>query len=86
METACCTIQYSRRQLHYKDFRVFGIDLRTVQRIRKELDESNDDDKGTAARKPHSGKKKRIPEFLAEIQAIIDDDSSLVHSHKYESA
>ena len=55
-----------------------GINLRTVQRIRKEFDESNGDYEGTAARKPHSDRsdKKRTPEFVAAIQAIIDKNPS----------
>ena len=43
-----------------------GVNLRIVQRIRIEFDESNGDYKGTAARKLHSGgsHKKRTLEFF----------------------
>ena len=56
-------------------FQHLGVNLRTVQRILKELKESNDDYKGMTAQKPqsdHSNKKRT--EFLSEIQAMIDSD------------
>lgn len=55
-----------------------GVNLRTVQRIRKDFDESNGDYEGAAARKTHSARsdKKRTPEFVGEIQAMIDNDPS----------
>ena len=47
-----------------------------MTRIRKELDVSNGDYKGTAARKSHSDycDKKRTPKSVGEIQAMIDND------------
>ena len=55
-----------------------GINRRTVQRIRKELEESNGDYEGTAARKLPSNRsdKKRTPEFVGEIQTMIGNDPS----------
>ena len=56
----------------------FGVNLRTVQRIRKEFGESNSDYEGTVVRKPTSGRsdKKRTLEFVDEVQAMIDNDPS----------
>ena len=55
-----------------------GVNLRTVQRIQKELDESNGDYKDMAAWKLHfdHSDEKITPEFVGEIQAIIDNDPS----------
>ena len=50
--------------------------LRTVETIRKELGESKSYYEGTVARKLHSdcSDKKRTPKFVAENEAIIDND------------
>ena len=55
-----------------------GVNLRTLQRIRKELDESNSDYEGAESRKPYSdgSDKNRTTEFVGEIQVIIDNDPS----------
>ena len=52
-----------------------GVNLRTVQKIRKELDESNGDYEGRAARKPHCDRSnmKRTAGFLGEIEGMIDN-------------
>ena len=47
---------YSCWNLQYKDFRVLGVNLRTVQTIQKELDESYVNYEGTAGRESHSGR------------------------------
>ena len=52
-----------------------GINLRTVQKIWKELDEFNSNYKITAAQKPHSDLK-GTSEFVGETQAIIHEDPS----------
>ena len=49
-----------------------GVNLRTVQRIQKELGESNADNEGTAARKTHSA-----PEFVGDIKIMIDNEPSV---------
>ena len=56
----------------------FGVNLRAVQRIRKEFGESNGDYEGTVAREAHFARsdKKRTPEFVGEIKIIIDNDPS----------
>ena len=61
-------------QYLYTDLRLTP---KTMQNLWKELDESNGDYEGTAAWKSHSDRpdKKRTPEFVAEIQAMIDNDS-----------
>ena len=59
------------------------VNLRTVLRIRKKLDESNGDYKATAAWKPHSdcSDKERTPKFVGKIQIMIDyDPSKLIRS------
>ena len=55
-----------------------GVNLRTVQKIWKELEESNDDYEDIAGWKLHtdSSDKKRIPEFVCKIQAMTDNDPS----------
>ena len=55
-----------------------GVNLRTSQRITKELNESNGDYKGTVARKPHSDRlhKIRTPKFVGDIKAEIDNHPS----------
>ena len=53
------------------------VNLRTVQKIRKELNESNGDYEGTAGWKSHSGHfDMKKTELIGEIQAMIDDDPS----------
>ena len=49
-----------------------------VQKIRKELDEFNGDNECTAIQKPQSDRtdKKRTPEFVGQIQAMINNDPS----------
>ena len=53
------------------------VNLRTLQRIRKQSNESNDDYEGTPAQNPHSDRSNedRIPEFFGVIQSMIDNDS-----------
>ena len=60
----------------------FGVDLLTVQKFRKELDESKSDYEGTAAWKLHfdSSVKKRALEFVGMIQAIIDNNPYILWS------
>ena len=50
------------------------VNLRTVQRIRKEFDGSHSDFEGMATQKSQSdhSDKKRTPEFVGEIQAMIE--------------
>ena len=64
-------------------------------KIRKELDESNGDSEGKVARKPHPGLslEEQTPEFVGEIQAMVDNNprkstSSIAREmgvHKYIS-
>ena len=63
---------------HTKISECLDVNLRTEQSSRKELDESNGNDEGMAARKPYSDRpdKKRIPEFVGEIQAMINNNPS----------
>ena len=51
-----------------------AVNQRTVQKIQKDLDESNSDYEGTAAWKPYtdSSDQMRIPGFVSEIQTGID--------------
>ena len=46
------------RRPNIKTSECLGVNLKTVQRIQKELDESNGDYKSMVAQKPHSDKKK----------------------------
>ena len=66
---------HSSWKLQYKDFRVFKYQSEDSADYLK-TDESNGDYEGTAAWKPHSDSsdKKRTPEFVGEIQAMIDSD------------
>ena len=59
-----------------KILQYFGINLRTVQRIQKDLDEFNGDYESTATWKSYSGfsDKKKTPGFVGEIQSMIDND------------
>lgn len=53
--------------------------MRRVSKIRQEIKKSNGDDEGIVARKTHSGRRSnenRTPEFVGEIQAIIDNHPS----------
>ena len=54
------------------------VNLRTVQKIQKELNEFRDDYESTAAPKSHSdhSDEKWTPKFVGEIQAMIDNDPS----------
>ena len=78
LETICCTIWHSWQSSNTKTSDSLGIDLRTNQRIQKELDKSNGDYEGTALQKPHSDHsyEKKTLEFVAEIQAIINNNLS----------
>ena len=53
-----------------------GVDVRTVQDIRKELDASNGENEGTVSRKPNTdlSDKKRLVRFVGEILAMIDNN------------
>ena len=61
---------------YYKILDCLGVNLGRVQMIRKELDEFNGDYKGIADWKSHYDRtdKKRAPEFVGEIKAMIDND------------
>ena len=78
----CCTAWHSRlyhkKILYNKTSQCLCINLGTVQRIRKELDESTGDYERTASRKSLSGRfdKKRTPEFVGKIQVMIYNDPS----------
>ena len=50
--------------------------MSTVRKIRQKLDESNGDYERAAAENPHVDRsnKKRTPEFVGEIQDMIDND------------
>lgn len=62
-----------------------GLNPRTMQRIRKELCESNGDYEDTTNRKTHSNRSymKILSEFVGEIQAIIDSDPSKGITQKF---
>ena len=65
------------KEAYTKISECLGVNLRTVQRIRKELDESIDDDKGTVSRKPDCNRPdQKITEFVSKIHAMIDNDPS----------
>ncbi len=51
--------------------KTMGVDVRTVQDIRKELDASNGENEGTVSRKPNTdlSDKKRLVRFVGEILA-----------------
>ena len=55
-----------------------GVNLGIVEKIPKELDESNGDYEGMTVLKPHSDRSdnKTTLEYLGEIQAMIDNDPS----------
>ena len=55
-----------------------AVNLWTMQKVQKVLDESNGNYESTAARKSHSdcSEKKITPKCVGEIQAVIDNDSS----------
>ena len=63
-------------KIQYEYFTDMGVNLRTLQSIQKQLDESSGDYKSTVAWKLHSDSSvmKRIAEFLVEIYAMIDND------------
>ena len=71
---ACCTDGHLSQKFQYKDFRVWI----TEQNIWKDLEETNGDYQGKVVLKPHSdhSDKRRIPEFIGDIQAIIENDPS----------
>ena len=66
---------HSYRKLQYEDFRVFRCKSENSVENSKEMYESNDDYEDTLAQKPYSDRpvKKRTPEFLCEIQAMIEN-------------
>ena len=53
------------------------VNLRTIQRIQKVLDESNGNYEGTAAQKPHSDEKKKTLPNLLEIQINKNPNMSI---------
>ena len=54
-----------------------SVNLRTVQRIQKELNEFNGGYKGTVAQKPCSDySDKKRTKFVCEIQALMNNDPS----------
>ena len=82
---------HSSRNLHlFRNllYECLDVNLRITQRIQKEFDESNGDYEGTAARMPRSDRSdlKRTPEFVGEIQNVVDNDSSkLIRSISYQT-
>ena len=58
-----------------------GFNLKTVQKIQSELTEFSGDFKCMFSRKLHSHRSdmKRTPEFLGEIQVMIDNDPKQVN-------
>ena len=78
LEMVCCTVQHSCRKPSIKISQCLGVNLRTVQRIPKELDESSSDYEDTVVLKSHSDRpdKKRNPEFVGEIHTMIPNDPS----------
>ena len=79
LKTECCTADNQTGKSNTNISGFFGVNLRTVQRIQKDLDESIGDYKGMAVRKPYFGRsdKKITPELVAEIQALIAIDPGL---------
>ena len=61
-----------------KNSECLGVNLSTMQRIQKEMGESNGDYEDTAAQKSHSdhSEKKKPPKFVGEIQAMTNNDPS----------
>ena len=75
LKTAYCKVTIHARSSNTKISQCFCISLRTVQRIPKELEESNSDYECTTARKPHSNhSEKRTPKYVDEIQTMIDNN------------
>ena len=56
----------------------FGVNLKTVRRIQKDLDDSYRDYECRVVWQPHSNRsdKKRSPQFVGEIPVIIDNNPS----------
>ena len=76
LEMACCTVGIYDGNSSTNTSQHLAVTLRTVQRIRKILNEFNDDYEGMAVWKPHSDRsdRKRTSDFVGKIQAMIDKD------------
>ena len=74
LETTCCTTWHSNEKFHHENL---GVNIKTVQRIWKKLNESNGDYEGATAWKLYSDcSDKKTPEFLDKIQTLIEHDTS----------
>ena len=62
------------RSSNTKTSQCFGVNLKIVQRIRKESGESIDNYEGTTTQKPHFDRSdlKRILVFIGKIEAMTD--------------